>query len=265
MLIDSHCHLDFPDFAQDLDALVDRARAAGVGRMVTICTYLTRFAQVAAVAERYEGIYCSLGVHPHQAAEEFEGATVERIIAMASHPKVIGIGETGLDFFYDQSPRDVQEESFRRHIRAAKVLDLPLIVHTRDADDTTIRVLQDEGAQKGLIHCFSSGRDVAEKALELGFYISLSGIITFKKSDALRAIVADIPLDRILVETDAPYLAPVPFRGKRNEPSYVVHTAAEVARIKGIDPAEVTRQTTANFFDLFQRVPRADASEVQAA
>lgn len=264
MLIDSHCHLDFPDFAADLDALVDRARAAGVGGMVTICTYLTRFAQVAAVAERYEGIFCSLGVHPHQAAEEFEGATVERIVAMAAHPKVVGIGETGLDFFYDQSPRAVQEASFRRHVRAARETDLPLIVHTRDADERTMGILAEEGADKGLIHCFSSSRQLAEKALEMGFYISLSGIITFKKSDALRDIVKDIPLDRILVETDAPYLAPTPHRGRRNEPSFVVHTAAEVGRIKGIDAAEVARQTTENFFRLFQRVPRANLKATAA-
>lgn len=264
MLIDSHCHLDFPDFAADLDALVDRARAAGVGGMVTICTYLTRFAQVAAVAERYEGIFCSLGVHPHQAAEEFDGATVERIVAMAAHPKVVGIGETGLDFFYDQSPRAVQEESFRRHVRAARETDLPLIVHTRDADERTMGILAEEGADKGLIHCFSSSRELAEKALEMGFYISLSGIVTFKKSDALRSIVKDIPLDRILVETDAPYLAPTPHRGRRNEPSFVVHTAAEVARIKGIDAAEVARQTTENFFRLFQRVPRANLKATAA-
>ncbi len=256
MLVDSHCHLDFPDFAEELDAVVDRARQAGVGRMVTICTYLSRFDRILAVAERYDDVLCSLGVHPHQAAEEFEGVTVERLVAMSKHPKVIGLGETGLDYFYDKSPRDVQQECFRRHIRASLEAGLPLIVHTRDADDDTMRIVKEEAAGQpvsGLLHCFSSGRQLAEEALEFGFYLSLSGIVTFKKSEDLRAIVKDVPLDRILVETDAPYLAPIPFRGKRNEPAYVAHTAATVAEVKGVDAAELARATTENFFRLFPR------------
>ena len=256
MLVDSHCHLDFPDFAEELDAVVDRARQAGVGRMVTICTYLSRFDRILAVAERYDDVLCSLGVHPHQAAEEFEGVTVERLVAMSKHPKVIGLGETGLDYFYDKSPRDVQQECFRRHIRASLETGLPLIVHTRDADDDTMRIVKEEAAGQpvsGLLHCFSSGRQLAEEALEFGFYLSLSGIVTFKKSEDLRAIVKDVPLDRILVETDAPYLAPIPFRGKRNEPAYVAHTAATVADVKGVEPAELARATTENFFRLFPR------------
>lgn len=261
MLVDSHCHLDFPDFAEELDAVVDRARQAGVGRMVTICTYLTRFDRILAVAERYDDVLCSLGVHPHQAAEEFDGVTVERLVALSKHPKVIGLGETGLDYFYDKSPRDVQRECFRRHIRAAAETGLPLIIHTRDADDDTMRIVREEAAGrpvKGLLHCFSSGRQLAEDALDFGFTLSLSGIVTFKKSEELRAIVKDVPLDRILVETDAPYLAPVPFRGKRNEPAFVAHTAACVAELKGVDAVELARVTTANFFRLFDRAGNGD-------
>lgn len=260
MLVDSHCHLDFPDFAEELDAIVDRARQAGVGRMVTICTYLSRFDRILAVAERYEDVLCSLGVHPHQAAEEFAGVTVERLVELSKHPKVIGLGETGLDYFYDKSPRDVQQECFRRHIRASLDTGLPLIVHTRDADADTMRIVREEAAGQpvnGLLHCFSSGRQLAEEALDFGFYISLSGIVTFKKSEDLRAIVKDVPLDRILVETDAPYLAPVPFRGKRNEPAYVAHTAACVAEVKGVDAAELARISTENFFRLFPRAGTA--------
>lgn len=260
MLVDSHCHLDFPDFAEELDAVVDRARQAGVGRMVTICTYLSRFDRILAVAERYDDVLCSLGVHPHQAAEEFDGVTVERLVELSRHPKVIGLGETGLDYFYDKSPRDVQQECFRRHIRASVETGLPLIIHTRDADDDTMRIVREEAAGepvKGLLHCFSSGRQLAEEALDFGFSLSLSGIVTFKKSEDLRAIVRDVPLDRILVETDAPYLAPVPFRGKRNEPAYVAHTAACVAAVKGIDAAELARRTTENFFRLFDRADPA--------
>lgn len=259
MLVDSHCHLDFPDFAEELDAVVERARAAGVGRMVTICTYLTRFERVLAVAERFPDVYCSLGVHPHQAQEEMAGVSVARLVELAKHPKVIGIGETGLDYYYDMSPRDVQQACFRLHIRAAMNTGLPLIIHTRDADDDIMRIVREEAAGqpvKGLLHCFSSGRQVAEDALNFGFSLSLSGIVTFKKSDDLRAIVKDVPLDRILVETDAPYLAPMPYRGKRNEPAYVAHTAAAVAAVKGVAAEEMARITTDNFFQLFDRVPR---------
>ncbi|OYD85318.1 TatD family hydrolase [Azospirillum brasilense] len=265
MLVDSHCHLDFPDFAEELDAVVDRARQAGVGRMVTICTYLSRFDRILAVAERYDDVLCSLGVHPHQAAEEIAGVSVERLVELSKHPKVIGLGETGLDYFYDKSPRDVQQECFRRHIRASLETGLPLIVHTRDADDDTMRIVREEAAGQlvnGLLHCFSSGRQLAEEALDFGFYISLSGIVTFKKSEDLRAIVKDVPLDRILVETDAPYLAPIPFRGKRNEPAYVAHTAACVAGVKGVDAAEMARISTENFFRLF---PRAGTAHQAAA
>lgn len=259
MLVDSHCHLDFPDFAPERDAVVQRARDAGVGLMLSICTHVSKFGQVLDIAETYSDVYCTLGIHPHQAAEEFAHCDVEKLVELASHPKVVGIGETGLDYFYDKSPRDIQQESFRRHIRVCLATDLPVIVHTRDADEDTIRILREEGQGRlrGLLHCFSSGRQLAEEALELGFYISLSGIVTFKKSEELRAIAADVPLDRILVETDAPYLAPVPMRGKRNEPAFVAHTARHMAEVKAVTEAELARATTANFQRLFTRVPAA--------
>lgn len=263
MLVDSHCHLDFPDFAPERDAVVQRARDAGVGLMLSICTHVSKFGQVLDVAQSYPDVYCTLGIHPHQAAEEFALCDVEKLIELTrANPKVVGIGETGLDYFYDKSPRDIQQEAFRRHIRVCLETDLPIIVHTRDADEDTIRILREEGQGRlrGLLHCFSSGRQLAEEALELGFYISLSGIVTFKKSDDLRAIAADVPLDRILVETDAPYLAPVPMRGKRNEPAFVAHTARHVAEVKGVAEAELARVTTANFQRLFTKVPAAALS-----
>lgn len=261
MLVDSHCHLDFPEFADELDAVVARARAAGVARLLTICTSLSRLERNLAIAERYDEIYCAAGVHPHEAAAEGD-VTVERLVAAAAHPKLVGIGESGLDYHYDHSPRDAQQRSFRTHIRAARQTGLPLVVHTREADADTIRILTEEGAGqgggrpvKGVIHCFSSGRHLAEKAVEIGFYVSLSGILTFNRSDDLRATVRELPLDRLLVETDAPYLAPVPKRGKRNEPAFVVHTAARLAEVKGLGSAETAARTTANFFALFDKVP----------
>ncbi len=256
MLVDSHCHLDFPDFAADLDAVIDRAGAAGVGLMVTICTRLSRFDQVLAVAERYPQLYCSVGIHPHEAAAE-PPADPARLIELSRHPKVVGIGETGLDYYYEHSPREAQQRSFRAHIDAARETGLPLIVHTRDADRDTAEMLHAayrEGPFTGLIHCFSTSKELAEKTLEIGFYLSLSGIVTFKRSHDLRAIVAALPVGRLLVETDAPYLAPVPVRGKRNEPSFVAHTAGELARLKGLEPEQLARQTTRNFLRLFGKV-----------
>lgn len=264
MLVDSHCHLDFPDFAEDLDATVERARTAGVVRMVSICTYLSRFDQVAAIADRFDDVLCTVGVHPHNAGPELEGATTGCLVERSLHPKVVGIGETGLDYFYDKSPREAQHESFRRHIRACLETGLPLIVHTRDADQDTMRIIREEASGAGLtglLHCFSSGRLLAEEAVDFGLHISLSGIVTFKKSEDLRAIVRDVPLDRLLVETDAPYLAPLPHRGKRNEPAYVARTAAAVAEVKGIDVAEFGRISTGTFFRLFTRAtPPAGAA-----
>ena len=258
MLIDSHCHLDFPELAGDEEAVLARACMAGVGGMLTIGTRLDQFERVRAIAERHGNVWCSVGVHPHEAKEEGQ-RTPDRLIEATRHPKVVGIGETGLDFYYEHSPRAEQAESFRAHIAASRETGLPLIVHTRDADRETIDILEEEagkGAFPGLIHCFSSGADVARHALALGFYISISGIVTFKAAESLRTIVRDIPLDRLLVETDSPYLAPIPKRGKTNEPAYVAHTAAKVAELKGVGIAELEAATTANFFRLFAKAER---------
>ncbi len=255
MLVDSHCHLEFPDFSAEQQAVIDRARAAGVGHMLTISTRVRRFAEVAGIAEANADISCSLGTHPHSAEEEAD-VTVERLVALGQHPKVVAIGETGLDYYYDNSPRDLQQAAFRRHIQAALTLGLPVIVHTRDADPDTIRILREEGQGSGLtgvIHCFSSSRQLAEEAVEFGFHISFSGILTFKKAEELRETARHVPLDRLLVETDAPFLAPVPKRGQRNEPAYVVHTAGVLANLHGIPSEELARRTTENFFALFRR------------
>jgi TatD DNase family protein len=259
MLVDSHCHLDFPDFASERDAILARARLAGVGTMLTISTRLDQFPAVRAIAEACENVWCSVGAHPHEAAEH-AGTTAIQLAALAEHPRVVGIGETGLDFYYDHSPRDVQEQVFRAHIAASKASGLPLIVHAREADTETARILREEGPRAGVLHCFSSGRNLAEAALDLGFYISISGIVTFRKADELRAIVRDVPLCRLLVETDAPYLAPVPYRGKRNEPAYVVATAAALAELKEVTLDELAAVTTENFFQLFQKAHRPVAS-----
>lgn len=258
-LVDSHCHLDFRDFEGELDDVVTRAHEAGVGTMVTICTHLSRFDGVRAIAERYENIWCSVGVHPHEADAEGEAATVEALVKLAADPLVVGIGETGLDYYYEHSARDRQQASFRNHIAAARETGLPLIVHTRDADEDTVEILTEEyrkGPFKGLIHCFSTSPYMAEKALEIGFSISLSGIITFKAAEALRETVRTLPLDRLLVETDSPYLAPVPKRGKRNEPSFVAHTSQMLAELKGVGMDELARVTTDNFFRLFDKATR---------
>ena len=263
MLVDSHCHLDYLAREGVLDEALDRARRAGVGRMVTICTKVSEFDEVRAIAEAHEDIWCTIGIHPHSAAEEAP-VTAAELADLAQHPKVIGIGESGLDYHYMNSPMEDQIRSFREHIKASRETKLPLVVHTREADDHTIEILREEyatGAFPGLLHCFSTARPVAEAALELGLYISISGIVTFKAADELRAIVADIPLDRLLVETDAPYLAPEPHRGRNNEPAHMVHTANKVAEIKGISPDELARATTENFFRLFTRAERPDAAE----
>jgi TatD DNase family protein len=251
-LVDSHCHLDFPDFAEERAAVIARAGAAGVGTMLTISTRLDAFDEVRAIAEAYPQIWCSVGVHPHEAALH-EGLATERLVTLSAHRKVVGLGETGLDFHYDLSPRDIQERVFRAHIAASHATGLPLVVHTRAADRETAAILAAERPPPGVLHCFSGGRALAEAAVAQGFYISLSGIVTFRKAEELRAIVRDLPLDRLLVETDAPYLAPVPYRGKRNEPAFVAATASVVAEIKGIAPAALAQATTANFFRLFAK------------
>ena len=258
MLVDSHCHLDFPDFAPEREGVIARARAAGVGTMLTISTRLDEFSAVRAIAEAHDDIWCSVGAHPHEAADHAATSAAE-LAAFAAHPRVIGIGETGLDFHYEHSPRVVQEHVFRTHIAASHETGLPLIVHAREADAEIARILTETRPPAGVLHCFSSGRGLAEAALELGFYISISGIVTFRKAEELRDIVRDVPLDRLLVETDAPYLAPVPYRGKRNEPAYVAATAAAVAALKGVDPDELAAATTDNFFRLFHKATRPAA------
>jgi TatD DNase family protein len=255
MLVDSHCHLNFPDFAPDLDDVVTRARAAGVKVMQTICTELAEFEEVYALTQRFEGVYCSVGVHPNDSGKQ-EVVPASELIERAAREKVIGIGETGLDYYYTHSDRESQRASFLEHIVASRATQLPIIIHTRDADADTISMLKEEtskGSFPGVIHCFTSSKELADKTVEMGFYISLSGILTFKSAGAIRDALADVPLDRLLVETDAPYLAPMPHRGKRNEPSYVVHTNRVLAELKGISEQECARITTENFFRLFSK------------
>ena len=258
MLVDSHCHLDSPDFENERDEIVSRAGEAGVGLIVTISTRVRKFHAVSAIAERYDNVWCTVGTHPHNAAEETD-VTADELVSLSEHPKVAGIGEAGLDYFYDKAPRDLQAKSFRTHIEAARRTGLPLVIHARDADDDVAAILREEtgmGAFPFILHCFSSGPALARTGVELGGYVSFSGILTFKKSDALREVAKGIPRDRLLVETDAPYLAPVPFRGKRNEPAYVAHTAAVLAETIGLPPEETAAITSENFFRLFKKVPR---------
>jgi TatD DNase family protein len=262
MLIDSHCHLDFPDFAGELDAVVARARGVGIARMVTISTRVHRHAQVLAMAERFADVYASVGTHPHYAHEEPDITTAD-LIARTRHPKVVALGEAGLDYHYDRSPRVEQERGFRTHIVAARESGLPLVIHSREADADTARILEEEtgqGAFPAVLHCFTGGRDLAHRAIALGLFISFTGIVTFRNSTALRAIAAELPADRILIETDAPYLAPGPFRGKRNEPAHVVEVAKVLAEARGVSFDEIGRQTTENFFRLFNKVPRPAAA-----
>ncbi|MFO7297922.1 MAG: TatD family hydrolase [Pseudomonadota bacterium] len=266
MLVDHHCHLDFPQFAKDRDGVVARAARAGVGVLVTISTRVRQLPDLIALAERYPNVFCSVGTHPHYAHEELD-VSVDEIVRLAEHPKVVAIGEAGLDYFYKRSPPEAQAEGFRRHIAAARITGLPLEIHTREADEDTARILEEEHAKgpfPAILHCFTGGRDLAMRALALGLTISFTGVITFRKSEELRAIAAEVPLDRLLVETDAPFLAPEPYRGKLNEPAYVVHTAEALARVKGVTPQELAKATTENFFRLFKKVPRA-ASAADAA
>jgi len=262
MLVDSHCHLDFPDFAPELEAVVARAEAAGVGHMVTISTRVRRHAQVLAIAERFPNVTCSVGTHPHHAHEELD-ITAEDLVARTEHPKVVAIGEAGLDYHYDNSPRDAQEQGFRTHIAAARATQLPLVIHAREADEDTARILEEEmgkGPFPAVLHCYTGGPDLARRAIALGHSISFTGIVTFRNSAALREIAGSLPADRFLVETDAPYLAPLPYRGKRNEPAYVVEVAKVLAEVRGVSADEIARQTTENFFRLFSKVPRATAA-----
>ncbi len=268
MLVDHHCHLDFAQFAEDRAAVIERARAAGVGVIVTICTRVKRFPEILAIAEAHDNVFCSVGTHPHQADEETEVTTSE-LVRLAVHPKVVAIGEAGLDYFHRKSTPENQAESFRRHIRAARETGLPLEIHTRDADADAARILSEEHAAGGpfpaILHCYTGGLDLARRAVDLGLYVSFTGVISFKKSEALREVARAIPLDRLLVETDAPFLAPEPHRGKTNEPAFVVHTAAALARAHGVTPDQMAAATTANFFRLFQKVPRRFIPQERAA
>jgi TatD DNase family protein len=262
MLVDSHCHLDFPDFKDELGDVVARAKTAGIGRMVTISTRVRRQADLLAIAERFPDVFCSVGTHPHHAHEELDIGTAD-LVRHASHPRVVAIGEAGLDYHYDNSPRDAQEQGFRAHIAAARETGLPLVIHAREADEDVADILRNEakkGAFPAVLHCFTGGRELAFTGIELGLYVSFTGILTFKNSEALRAIAKDLPADRIMVETDSPYLAPGKFRGKRCEPAYVVETARVLAETRGVSPEEIARQTTENFFRLFSKVPRPVAA-----
>ena len=258
MLIDTHCHLDFPDFEAERDAIIERAREAGVTQMVTISTRVKRFDGVLSIAEKYPNVFWSVGTHPHNADEELD-VTTDDLVRLSAHPKVVAIGEAGLDYFYDNAPRDAQAEGLRRHIAAARATGLPLVIHSRSADDDMAAILTEEagkGAFPFLLHCFSSGPELARVGVELGGYISFSGILTFPKSEELREIAKTVPHDRLIVETDAPYLAPKPFRGKRNEPAYVAHTAEVLAQTIGVSRDEIAAITTENAFRIFSKMPR---------
>ena len=254
MLVDSHCHLDY--FTAELDGVLTRAAEAGVGELVTIGTAMDQSLAIRGLAEQTANVWCTVGVHPQNAGKG-PVATPGELATMAQHPKVIGIGESGLDYFYETAPKDVQRDSFRAHIRGARLADIPLCIHARAADDDIAAILREEREEGGsfdfLLHCFSSGRGLAEAALDMGGYVSFSGILTFPKSTENKDIARDIPVDRLLVETDAPYLAPVPFRGKRNEPAYVAKTAAVLADLRGLTPEALAAVTTANFRRLFRR------------
>lgn len=257
-VVDSHCHLDFPDFEEERDAIVARALAAGVERIVTISTRVRRFETIRAIAESYRPVFCSVGTHPHNAHEELDIGS-SQLETLAQHPKVVAIGEAGLDYFYDKSPREAQRQGFLQHVEAARRTQLPLVIHSRDADEDMIAILEEEtgkGAFPFVLHCFTGGLALSQAGVRLGGHVSFSGILTFKTSENLRSIARDLPAERLLVETDAPYLAPTPFRGKRNEPAYVTNTARVLAEARGVSEAEMRAQTTANFYRLFSRVPR---------
>jgi TatD DNase family protein len=258
MLIDTHCHLDFPDFEAERDDIVARAHAAGVKQMITISTRVRKFPTILAIAEKYPSVFCSVGTHPHNADEELD-VSVTELVELSKNPRVVAIGEAGLDYFYDNAPRDAQQIGLRNHIAAARETGLPLVIHSRSADEDMAAILTEEtgkGAFPFLLHCFSSGPDLARIGVELGGYVSFSGILTFPKSEELRDIAKTVPLERMLVETDAPYLAPKPFRGKRNEPAYVAHTAAVLAETIGVSAEEIARITTENAFRVFSKMPR---------
>src|SRR5437868_12304430 len=262
MLVDNQYHMNVPDFTDDLEGVVARAAAAGIGRIVTISTRVRRLGELLAIAERFPNVYCSVGTHPHHADEE-DGVPADELIGLTRHPKVVALGEAGLDYFYQHGSPQAQERGFRAHIAAARATGLPLVIHTRDADDDCGRILEDEMAKgpfRAVLHCYTGGRELAMKAISLGLSISFTGILTFRKSQSLRDLAAELPADRIMVETDSPYLAPGKFRGKRNEPSYVVEIAKVLAEARGVSFEEISRQTTENFFHLFSKVPQPKAA-----
>ncbi|HEV7345267.1 MAG TPA: TatD family hydrolase [Devosia sp.] len=255
MLIDSHCHLDFEALADDLDGVLARASAAGVSGMVTISTHVEKFSTYVAIAERFENVWCSVGTHPHHADQELHIA-VDDLVRLSAHPRCVAIGEAGLDYFYDNAPREAQATGLRRHIAAARITQLPLVIHSRAADEDMGKILEDEAGQGSfpfVLHCFTAGPDLARRALALGGYVSFSGIITFRNAEEIREVAAFVPSDRYLVETDAPYLAPIPHRGQSNEPSFVRHTAEKLAEVRGVSLEQLGRETTGNFARLFAK------------
>ncbi|MGR6430804.1 TatD family hydrolase [Rhizobium sp. PAMB 3174] len=261
MLIDTHCHLDFADFEEERDEIVKRAHQAGVKQMVTISTRVRKLDTLLAISERYPSVFCSVGTHPNNADEELD-IQADDLVKLAAHPRVVAIGEAGLDYFYDTQKPEDQKTGLRRHIEAARITQLPLVIHSRSADDDMAAILTEEtgkGAFPFILHCFSSGAELARTGVELGGYVSFSGILTFPKSTELREIAATVPMERLLVETDAPYLAPKRWRGKRNEPSYVVNTAEVLAEVKGVSYAEIAERTTENAFRIFSKMPRLAA------
>jgi len=258
MIIDSHCHLDFPELAADRAGVIARAKAAGVERMVTISTRVERFDEIKAIAEENPEVWCSVGTHPHHADEELH-IQAEDLVRLSEHPRCVAIGEAGLDYFYDNAPKDAQETGFRRHIAAARITGLPLVIHARQADEKTAAILQEEAGQGAfpfVLHCYTGGLELAKVGLELGGYVSFSGIITFKNAESIREVARMVPHDRFLVETDAPYLAPIPHRGETNEPAYTRHTAEYLASVRSAAPETIFEQSTDNFFRLFSKAKR---------
>lgn len=252
MLVDSHCHLNFPELVQNMDQVLDSMRSNQVGHALCVSVTLDKFPEVLAIAEQYPNIYASVGVHPDY--EDIQEPTVDGLVSLANHPRVVAIGETGLDYFRLTGDLEWQRNRFRTHISAAKASGKPLIIHTRNAAEDTLRIMQEEGAAEvgGVMHCFTESWEVAQAAIAMGFYISFSGIVTFKNAQALKGVAQKVPLDKVLVETDSPYLAPIPFRGKTNQPAYVRHVAEEVARLRDVPLQQIVDATTANFFNLFK-------------
>ncbi len=260
LVVDSHCHLDYEGLTERLPEVLANAEATGVGLMVSIGTRVRRFERLLRIAEENPNVFCTIGTHPHNAHEELD-VTVAELVEIAKHPKVVGIGEAGLDYHYDLSPRAAQEQGFRTHIAAARESGLPLVIHAREADEDTASILEEEmkmGAFKPLLHCFTASMELARRGLAVGAYVSFSGILTYKSAENLREVAAEVPLDRLLVETDSPYLAPVPFRGKSNEPAYVVKTLQQLASTKGVALEAMAKMTNDNFFRLFSKIPRPE-------